>query len=246
MKIKTFYILLSFLTANTITAQQIFIKQGKIEFEKKINLHKIMEDYSWMENFKDKVPQYKTTYCNLYFKDNKTLFEKGKETEGEQRIPFFADDKSEDDIIYTDLQYQSLVKKQTIFNDVFLLSDSIRKVEWRITNDTRDIAGFECRKAVGKILDSVYVIAFYTDQITVSGGPLSFCNLPGMILGIAIPRSNLTLFATKVELIEPKPEKMIAPTGKMKKIDYKGLQTVLQKAFSDWGTGRRLVISSLL
>jgi len=99
------------------------------------------------------------------------------------------------------------------------LTDSIRKIEWRITNDTRDIAGFECHKAVGKILDSVYIIAFYTDQITTSGGPLSYCNLPGMVLGVAIPRCNLTIFATKVEFTEPRPEKLMPPIpkGKMKK-----------------------------
>ena len=38
---------------------------------------------------------------------------------------------------------------------------------------------------------------------------LSYCNLPGMILGVAVPRMNLTIFATKVELQEPRPEKLI-------------------------------------
>lgn len=226
-------------------AQEIFIKKGKIEFEKKENLHKMIEGESWLENFKDKIPQYRTTYFNLYFNENKTLFEKAKDSD--EKIPFFSDDKSIDDIVFSDLQKQVFSKKQHVFEETFLLSDSIRKIDWRITNDTREIAGFECRKAVGKILDSVYIIAFYTDQITVSGGPLSYCNLPGMILGIAIPRCNLTLFATKLELIEPKPEKLTTPTGKMKKTDYKTLQVTLQKAISDWGSyGRKYIINSLL
>ena len=128
-----------------------------------------------------------------------------------------------------------------------MLSDSIRKIDWRITNETRDIAGFECRKAVGRILDSVYIIAFYTDQITVSGGPLSYCNLPGMILGVAIPRTNLTLFATKIQLLEVGPDKLTVPTGKLKKTDYKTLATTLQKAISTWGRyGRKYIINSLL
>ncbi|GAC1537085.1 MAG: hypothetical protein NVS3B15_17380 [Sediminibacterium sp.] len=68
-----------------------------------------------------------------------------------------------------------------------------------------------------------------------------------MILGIAIPRTNLTLFATKLELIEPKPEKLVAPTGRLKKTDYKSLATILQKAISDWGSyGRKYIINSLL
>ncbi len=228
-----------------VQAQQIFVVAGKIEFEKKENLHKIIEGESWLENFKDKIPQFRTTYFNLYFKDDKTLYEKARDSD--EKIPFFSDDKSVDDIIYTDLQKQIFSKKQHIFDETFLLNDSIRQIDWRITTDTREIAGFECRKAVGKILDSVYVIAFYTDQISVSGGPLSYCNLPGMILGIAIPRSNMTLFATKLELTEPKPEKIVSPGGKMKKIDYKNLQITLQRAISDWGDyGRKYIINSLL
>ena len=68
-----------------------------------------------------------------------------------------------------------------------------------------------------------------------------------MILGIAIPRCNMTLFATKLEMTDPKPEKLTAPTGKMKKTDYKSLQLVLQKAISDWGSyGKKYIINSLL
>ena len=232
------------LSAVAAGAQTQFISAGKIEFEKKVNLHKQIEG-EWLDQFKDKIPKFQSTYYNLYFKDGKTLYEKGKEVD--EKIPFMGDDRSIDDVIFTDLKQGTFAKKQAVFEEVFLLSDSIRKIDWRITNETRDIAGFECRKAVGRILDSVYIIAFYTDQITVSGGPLSYCNLPGMILGIAIPRTNLTLFATKLELIEPKPDKLTAPTGKLKKTDYKTLATTLQKAISDWGRyGRKYIINSLL
>ncbi|MBA4197644.1 MAG: GLPGLI family protein [Chitinophaga sp.] len=230
-----------------IQAQQVFLSYGKIEYEKKINIYKEIEGDTWLENMKDKLPQFMTSYFNLYFKDGKTLYEKGKDSE--KKVLFFGDDGSEDDIIYTDLTQQTFVKKQSVFEQTFLLSDSIRKVEWRITNDIRDIAGFECHKAVGKILDSVYIIAFYTDQITTSGGPLSYCNLPGMVLGIAIPRCNLTIFATKVELIEPKPDKLSAPAqkGKMKKTDYPSLLSTLQSSVKDWGSwGRKRVINFML
>lgn len=242
---KNIPIVLLLLVSFAAHAQQTFITAGKIEFEKKVNIHKQIEGNSWLENLKDKIPQFQTTYYNLSFKDDKTLFEKGKEVN--EKIPFFGDDGSIDDIIFTDLQTQHFYKKQQVFEKKFLLSDSIRQVKWKITNDTRDIAGFECRKAVGIILDSVYVVAFYTDQIPVEGGPMSFCNLPGMILGLAIPRMNTTYFATKLELVEPKPEKLTVPEGKMKKTDYKNLQVTLQKAISDWGEwGRKYIINSLL
>lgn len=225
-------------------SQTQFISYGKIEFEKKVNIHKEIEDAHWLDGVKDKIPKFRTSYHNLYFKDDKTLYEKG--TEVEEKILFLGEDRSVDDIIFTDLKKGVFSKKQAVFDETFLLSDSIRNIKWQMTNELRDIAGFECHKAVGKILDSVYVFAFYTDQITVSGGPLSYCRLPGMILGIAVPRINMTIFATKVEFTEPKPEKLTIPSGKLKKTDYKALIQTLQKAFSDWGSGRKYILSSLM
>jgi GLPGLI family protein len=226
--------------------QSQFISAGKIEYEKKFNIHKEIEDEHWLDNVKDKLPKFRTSLHNLYFKDGKTLYEKG--TDVYVKIPFMGDDNSVDDIVYTDLKQGVFAKKQSVFDETFLINDSTRHIKWQMTNELRDIAGFECHKAVGKILDSVYIIAFYTDQITVSGGPLSYCNLPGMILGVAIPRSNLTIFATKVELTEPKPEKLVAPTAK-KKISYKEFTQTIQKAMKDgdWGSyGRKIVINALL
>lgn len=229
--------------------QSQFITAGKIEFEKKVNILKEMEDDHWLDGVKDKLSKFSTSYFNLYFKDDKTRYEKGREPEEKTVNLFFMedDDNSDQDIIYSDLKTGLFSKKQAVFDETFLISDTIRRIKWQMTNELRDIAGFECHKAVGKILDSVYIIAFYTDQITVSGGPLSYCNLPGMILGVAIPRTNLTIFATKVELTEPKPEKLTAPTGKMKKTDYRGFVATLQKAMSDWGKyGRKYMINFLL
>ena len=240
-------LIVTFLLAAYVTgsAQTQFISSGRIEYEKKLNLQKEIEDDHWLDNYKDKIPKFRTTYYNLYFTEGKTRFEKG--TEVDVKIPFFGDDPSADDIIFSDLKQGIFLKKQNVADESFLIADSIRNIKWQMTNELRDIAGFECHKAVGKILDSVYVIAFYTDQITVSGGPLSYSNLPGMILGVAIPRCNLTIFATKVELMEPKAEKMVPPTGKMKKADYKSLFTILQRAASDWGSyGRKFIINALL
>ncbi|WP_051416668.1 GLPGLI family protein [Asinibacterium sp. OR53] len=235
---KTLLLALIFVTSIAYThAQTQFIQSGKIEFEKKLNLQKEIEiAYPWFENMKDKFPKFVTSYSNLSFRDGKTLYEKGKDSD--TKVPFWFDDKNTEDVIYSDLEHGTFVKKQTVFDSKFLLSDSIRKINWRIFNETRDIAGFECRKAAGIIMDSVYVIAFYTDQIPVSGGPLCFTNLPGMILGIAIPRLNITIMATKLELETPKTDKLVPPPpGRLKKTDYKNFLSTLQKAMGDWGKG---------
>jgi GLPGLI family protein len=153
---------------------------------------------------------------------------------------------AETDAIVQDLQGKTLSTQKEVFENTYLIKDSLRNLEWRITDETREIAGFECRKAVTKICDSVYVVAFYTDQIAVSSGPESFGGLPGMILGLAVPRLSTTWFATKLELVEPTAAQM-NPVQKGKKVNWVQLNAELKKGFKDWGkeAERRLWIVSL-
>jgi len=83
-------------------------------------------------------------------------------------------------------------------------------------------------------MDSIYVVAFYTDEIPVSGGPESFTGLPGMILGVALPHENITWFAKMVNdkalpagtIIAPKKGKVTTSTG---------LISTLKNALKNWG-----------
>ncbi|HRH59928.1 MAG TPA: GLPGLI family protein [Chitinophagaceae bacterium] len=241
---KIFIIIFCFAAMHLASAQDVFIAKGKIEFERKVNLHKEIESWGsddedgggdeWLNNFKKMVPQFELSYFNLLFENNKTLYQPGRELPVDPKVPDWFRGPANDNIVLTELDLQKQISQKTVYDNTFLITDSLRKVDWRITNDRRTIAGFECRKAVGRIMDSVYVIAFYTDQITVSGGPESFCGLPGMILGIAIPRINTTWFATKLELEDVKAESFTAPK-KGKKMNEQQLMQQLQSSLKDWG-----------
>ena len=89
------------------------------------------------------------------------------------------------------------------------------------------------KKAVAKICDSVVVVAFYTDQILVKGGPESFNGLPGMILGLAIPRLSETIYATKLELTNP--EIPTPSQGKSKVVKRVQISADLKKGLEQWG-----------
>jgi len=235
-----------FIIQLSVNAQTLFIAKGKIEFEKKVNIWKDIDSWSdnddgndWLQQIKKTIPQFELSYFNLLFDDTKTLYQPGRELPLDPKVPDWFRGPATDNIVYTNIDGQQSVSKKTVFDNTFLIQDSSRKIDWRITGEQRTIAGFECRKAVGRIMDSVYVIAFYTDQITTSGGPESFNGLPGMILGVAIPRINTTWFATKLELVEVKPQDLTAPL-KGKKVDQAGLLKQLQGPMKDWGkSGQR-------
>ena len=120
--------------------------------------------------------------------------------------------------VFTDLDKKQIVKKIFIAADYVLIEDSVSTVKWKIENETRKIAGWECRKAVGKINDSVYVVAFYCPEIIPQLGPELFTGLPGTILGLAIPQYYTTWFATKVELANNDENKIVAPSIKKAKL----------------------------
>jgi GLPGLI family protein len=214
-------------------AQQQFIVKGKIEYERKTNLHKQL-DGTFGETMKKSIPQYKTDYFDLYFSGEKTLYKPGREVVTAQRISEWLIGPASENVVYNNIEEGKFVTQKAVFENTFLIQDSLRKINWKITPDTRTIAGFECRKATTIIMDSIYVVAFYTDQIVTPGGPESFTGLPGMILGLAIPRMNITWFATKLEMIEVKDIDNMAPK-KGKKTNLSDLNKQLNGSLKDWG-----------
>ncbi len=214
-------------------AQEVFIVKGKIEFERKTNIHKNLQNDSWGETMKKTLPQHKVEYFDLYFDNNKTIYKPGREVQG-PKVPDWVNGPANDNIVFNDLQEQKFVSQKAIFEGTYLIQDSLRKYNWKVSPDTRTIAGFECRKATTIIMDSVFIVAFYTDQIVTHGGPESFTGLPGMILGLAIPRMNTTWFATKLEAIEVKETDLAAPK-KGKKANLVEIGVQIKSALKNWG-----------
>jgi len=183
-----------------LRAQPRFITHGKIEFEKRTNQHSLLDEESvWDEMMKKEFPKFASTYFDLYFDEHTSLYKPGREPEN-NKIHWALNYMS--NIVYKDLDHGTALTQKSIFGSDYLITDSLRNVTWKISAEPRTIAGFECHKAVGKVFDSVVVIAYYTDEIIPSSGPESFQGLPGMILGLAIPRMHTTWYATKLELVD--------------------------------------------
>jgi len=218
---------------STAYAQQ-FISSGMIEFEVRTNNHKSMGDGMWAEMFKDKIPQFSTSYYHFTFNENKSVYKFDRKDE-KTKMPW-SSGSEEDNIWFNDYSNETFTDQKFVFDNTYLLSDSLITIDWKmVPNETREIAGFNCRKAVGKIFDSVYVFAFYSDEITITGGPMGIHGLPGMILGITIPRMYTSWIATSVQIVGVKTNIVEAPQkGKKKKAVE--LQETVKKATSDWGS----------
>ncbi|HUP13669.1 MAG TPA: GLPGLI family protein, partial [Niastella sp.] len=173
-----------------------------------------------------------TYYYDLVFNGNRTLFKTGREPETKQSKYWGVFDS--ENTIVTQLDSNASVTQRSIYNDLYLVTDSLRTVDWKITPEIRKIANFDCRKAVGRIMDSIVVIAFYTDEILTTGGPESFNGLPGMIMGLAIPRLHTTWYATKLTLVEVTDKDLLAPK-KGKKMTGANYRSELKNILKEWG-----------
>ena len=221
------------LTAISANAQQ-FINNGMVEYEVRINNHRMFGDGLFAEMFKDKMPNFSTTYYKLTFNDNKSIYKYDRLNE-KDKLPW-GSNNAEDNVWYNDFNSNIRVNQKSVFGDIYILSDSLMNLDWKLMpNETREIAGFICRKAQAVIFDSVYVFAFYTDEITVSGGPMGIHGLPGMILGITIPRMFTSWIATKLQVNGVNTNIIAAPT-KGKKKPATELEASVRKATKDWGT----------
>jgi GLPGLI family protein len=231
--------------ANIVSAQNAhFTTSGTIEYEKTVNMFALLKkqvdlykDDSFLEqayeSYKKNQPQFKKLKSVLKFSDNKTMF---SPVESEESDNFFGNNAmvKQNNTVFTDFGINTFIDQKIVFESTFLLKDTTRKIRWKITDETREIAGYVCRRANALILDSVYVVAFYTERIPVSGGPESFSGLPGMILGVALPHENITWFATKVTegYID---NKALTPPKKGKPVNNIELKNTLANVMKDWG-----------
>lgn len=238
MKAKLFSLIIA-LAFISLNAQAQFTFSGKIEYERKMNMHRQIEGNEWAERFKSQIPKFMMHYFDLTFAPGVTYYKQGKVID--QPKMMMGGDMGVKVEVYTDLAHNQVTASKQVFEQKFLIKDSVRQIRWRITDEVRDIANFKCRKAVGIILDSVYVVAFYTDEIPVSGGPEMFAGLPGMILELAIPRLYTTWIATKVDLVAVNAADLKAPE-KGKEINQKELLDKLITSTRDWGDMGKMAI----
>ena len=233
----------------SVAQQARFIKTGSIEFEKSVNTFAIIKKMlgpniqgltqQAFEQYQKAQPQFKVLKSTLTFDDNKTLFTptpyEGTGNNFMGDIPM-ADQRN---TVYTDLNTGISTNHKIFFDQTYLLKDTVRKINWKITDETREIAGYTCRRANAIILDSIYVVAFYTNEIHVSCGPESFTGLPGMILEVALPHDNVIWKAVKVNDVTLPPNS-VAPPPKGKPINKKQFMDVFNSLLKNSGTSKRI------
>lgn len=249
---KLFLLAITLISLSKLSAQQILLN-GKITYERRYSVIKDLtqqaeeegEENMWLEEMKKNMPKYKVDVFQLAFTPKKAVYK----TIQEDEHPMLRWFKTITEVSQlTNFETDSFIANRLIYEKGFVIADSISKPEWKLTGEYREIAGYMCRRATTVIYDSLFVIAFYADAIPVSGGPDFFAGLPGMIMGVVIPRFNTTIFATKVETVIPVEEDLaFKPMRKVEKTSKEGYRKLLMSDTQRWGKyGNRLVLKAML
>ncbi len=197
------------LSIGSLQAQN-FQYKGKIVFERKTNLQKIEGLPPFMQKMADEL-KYKVDNFELIFDDKQSAF---LPLDVSNAQPGMADYLTIKNKVYTTAETGERMTVIDLMGTKVFLKDTAVDRTWIITENTRNIAGYNCRMAINPVNDSTRLYAWYSIEIVPPVGPETFFGLPGAILGLATEDGGVVYFAKSVEFDEPDPKKFDYQIGK--------------------------------
>ena len=180
---------------------------AKITFERKTNLYKKLKGN--VENWLKEEDKVKIDYFELFINDTCSLF-KPQESDLKENMSWATSKNT----VLQNFKLNTRYVIKPMWGEELHLTDSMFKRKWKITESSRKIAGYACRKAVWQANDSTRIYAWFSYDIVPATGPESFNGLPGTILGLATEDGGVVYFAKKVEVLTPTPATFILPKKK--------------------------------
>jgi GLPGLI family protein len=112
-----------------------------------------------------------------------------------------ADKKPTPFFCYKELKHDPMLFKLTNSTINFDGKDKLISWNWEITNETKMIGGYNCKKAISRTFNS-YFTAWFTADIPIKAGPEKFDGLSGLILSVNTGYTEFT--AEKIEILAAK------------------------------------------
>jgi GLPGLI family protein len=233
---------LSFLVSGLFAFSSLMAqkKEGVLIYERKQNMHKTIS-----EEMRAMIPEFRSSKHMLMFTELQSLYKTLPKDEapdpfGNNRGGVFMNVGSGSDETYIHFGQNKKIHATGLFGDAYLITDTLTKYDWNLTDETKTIAGFVCKKAttrykafrstmrmvsgVGQAAppapkqEEVEVIAWYAVELTSPAGPDKFIGLPGVIMELDIDKGATVFTAEEFRpldnvnlLKEPKKGRKVTP-----------------------------------
>lgn len=228
---------LCFLMMLNLASSQI--TYGKITYERKTNLYKKFKNNGDVKEWLKEEDKNKVDMFELYFNDTLSAF-KPQESDLAERMSW-ATTKN---VVYQNYKTNYRLTEKKIWGEGFLIADSIRQFNWKMTESKRSICGYQCRKAIWQANDSTRIYAWWCSELSPSIGPESFVGLPGAILGLATEDGGVIYFAKSIEVVKPDLSVLLAKKSKQKLYKSSDLKAQLEKDFGKEKWGKAMIYNN--
>ncbi len=200
-------------------------KEGKVTYVRKSQMS---FSFNNGDGQSQPIQQTRTDRFELNFADNKMIWEQLPEDIQEDasnsmngggggQFVFRTVGGGGDNKVYCDFSAARRVQSMEFFDKKFVISDSIRKGNWKLSDETRTILGLPCRKATSQrvgtrmmmqmengkmerkeVTDTTEIVAWFTLSIPVPAGPEMQGQLPGLILSLETNNGRTVYEATDI------------------------------------------------
>jgi len=207
------------LAISTLTAQQT---QGKVTYNRTVKLQ--MSFAGMPGGLEQQLPSSRTDKYELVFGNNQSLWKQGEQEPEEEQS--FGDGGMQirmvvagsNDVLYCNFDNSRRVEKREMFDKTFIVDDTITKLKWKMTSESKSILNHNCMKAEAvriskrmtmnmdngkmerkEIDDTAKIVAWFAMDIPVSAGPSEFQGqLPGLILELDVRNGDQVYLATGI------------------------------------------------
>jgi len=198
------FTLLSAVCLLAITAVQAQQKEGKVIYERTTQMQLRLADAG--ETAQD-IPRTRVDRFELNFANGQMTLRTVEEPFADEPVNAGGGmmirtvGAGADDIVFCDFTKSKKLEQRDFLDKKFLITDSIKRGNWKLEEETKTILGYQCRKAtsqrIGKramitmdngqmvrkeVEDTSAIVAWFTTDIPVAAGPDVQGQLPGLIL----------------------------------------------------------------
>jgi len=242
--------------------------QGKVTYTRTVKLQ--MSFAGMPGGMEQQLPSSRTDKYELAFANNQSLWKQGEQepeeeqTMGGEGMQIRMVVAGSNDVLYCNFDNSRRVEKRELFDKIFIVDDTITKLKWKMTGESKTILNHQCMKAEAvriskrmtmnmdngkmerkEIDDTAKIVAWFAMDIPVSAGPSEFQGqLPGLILELDVRNGDQVYMATSIaESTDPGVIK--EPTGKKKYTQEefkKERDKMLEEMNRNNGGGNRRVI----
>lgn len=246
------YLVLMSLLFLSASAQQ---REGKVIYTRTMQMQIHINDDDEMQKV---MPRTRTDKFELVFGNNQSIWrhldddDNTDEISGNgMQIRMMAPGQNE--IVFHDFNTSKRVEQTEIMDRKFIVTDSIHKLNWKITGETQNILGHLCQRATSsrtgkrtqmnidngkmekkEINDTTNMIAWFTTEIPVPAGPEVQGQLPGLILALEMNDGRMSYKALEISpkadvslIKEPVKGKKVTPSEFL--IERDKMMTEMQK-----------------